>query len=549
MMGLTSVFANSTIAKYVKSMRAAPREVITSRRMFLTAALYAMCGIPITWDQGSSSVVPSLPGFQEYFGISSGSNAKLISNYVSIVYIGCGVGACLSFFINDRIGRLWSLRLYMSVWIIGQLVATFAPNLAGLYASRIISGLGIGPLTVLGPMSIVEIAPTEMRGLLAAWFSVAMLMSLFVAVFCVYGVFTTMAVSRLQYQVVWFSPTVFLFLCIVASFFLSESPRWLALVDRHGEALKTLADLRGLPEDHPRVQAEMHEILASIGDEASGDKSQGHGFMAIVKETFLIPSNLRRVQQVLVSYALAQLSGANSVTSYLVPILTLMGLGGGTTRSLFLSGMYSMAKFFFTLMASFFFIDALGRRKSLLLGATIQMISDIYIGVYIKFKQQGGTTDGASQAAIAAIFFHGFGYAIGLLTLPYVFGAELWPNRIRSFGAALSQTFHWLFYYGVNAGTASLLAQTNNWGAFIFFAAWCMISLIYVYFLVPEIAGLSIEEIEILFRGSWFSAHRRVAKRSNTVVIEGSDSNELPLEASDSNECSKEKAKEGCDRV
>lgn len=369
----------------------------------------------LAWDQGSSSVVPSLPGFQEYFGISSGSDAKLISNYVSTVYIGCGVGAGLSFFINDRIGRLWSLRLYMSVWIIGQLVATLAPNLAGLYASRIISGLGIGPLTVTGPMSIVEIAPTEMRGLLAAWFSIVMIMSLFVSVFCVYGVFTTVAVSRLQYQIVWFSPTVFFFLCIVASFFLSESPRWLALVDRQDEAVATLAKLRGLPEDHPRVQAEIQEIMASIKDEVSGDGKNSHGFVAIVKETFLVPSNLRRVQQVLLSYALAQLSGANTVTSYLVPILTLMGLAGTTTRSLFLSGMYAMAKFFFTFMASFFFIDALGRRKSLFLGATVQMLSDVYIGVYIKFKQQGGTTDAASQVAIAAIFIHGFGYVIGKL--------------------------------------------------------------------------------------------------------------------------------------
>lgn len=83
--------------------------------------------------------------------------------------------------------------------------------------------------------------------------------------------------------------------------------------------------------------------------------------------------------------------------------------------------------------------------------------------------------------------------------------------------------FHWLFFYGINAGTASLLAQTNNWGAFIFFAAWCGVSLIYVYFMVPEIAGLSIEEIETLFKGPWFNAYRRVAKSSETVVIEGSE--------------------------
>lgn len=118
------------------------------------------------WDQGSSSIVPSLPGFQRSFGITSGANAAQISNFVSFVYLTAGVGAGLSFFINDRIGRLWSLRLYMAIWITGQLIATFSGGqLGALYTARFVSGLGIGPLTVTGPVSIVEIAPYEIRGL------------------------------------------------------------------------------------------------------------------------------------------------------------------------------------------------------------------------------------------------------------------------------------------------------------------------------------------------------------------------------------------------
>lgn len=101
------------------------------------------------------------------------------------------------------------------------------------------------------------------------------------------------------------------------------------------------------------------------------------------------------------------------MTSYLVPILTMLGVGGSTDRNMFLTGMYSMSKFFYTLIASFFFIDALGRRKSLFIGITIQMISDIYVGAFLKYKQAGSVAPGASQGAIAAIFIHGFGYAVG----------------------------------------------------------------------------------------------------------------------------------------
>lgn len=370
----------------------------------------------IAWDQGSSSIVPSLPGFKKAFGISSGSNPSEISNFISFVYLTAGVGAGLSYFINDRVGRLWSMRLYMVIWIVGQLIATFSyGHLGALYTARFVSGLGIGPLTATGPMSIVEVAPYEIRGLLATWFSVVMLLSLTVSCFVVYASFLHVAAGHLQYQIVWFVPCIVIAIIIVCSFFfMYESPRWLMLVGREDEALQTLVALRGLPVHHPRVAAEFADIQKQIRDERTKfSDASGGGLKAVIKETFLVRANLRRVQQACLSYALAQLSGANSVTSYLVPILTMMGLGGTTDRSMFLTGMYSMAKFFYTLIASFFFIDALGRRKSLFTGITIQMISDIYIGVFLRYKQSGSVAPGSSEGAIAAIYVHGFGYAVG----------------------------------------------------------------------------------------------------------------------------------------
>lgn len=358
-------FWQSALAGYGKQIRAAPHEVVYNRNLLFSALLYATSAIPASmffpsrgdrlltvssaWDQGSCSVIPSLPGFQQHFGISSGTNAGQIKNFVSLVYIGYAWGAAVSFFTNDRIGRLWSYRVYILIYIIGQLTAAFAPSLPGLYASRIVSGWGIGALTVTGPMSIVEIAPSEIRGLLASWFNVAMGFALTAAIFCVYGVYLHVPISRLQYQVVFFSPCIFMSLGIICSFYICESPRWLFLKDNHERARATLVKLRGLPVDHPRVRNEIHDIETSIRKERElfESKSSLSSYRSIVKETFTVSSNLRRVQQSLVSYALAQLSGANSITSYFVPILTLLGVGGGTKRNMFLTGMYGVAKMFF----------------------------------------------------------------------------------------------------------------------------------------------------------------------------------------------------------
>ncbi len=300
-------------------------------------------------------------------------------------------------------------------------------------------------------------------------------------------------------------------LCVFASFFLYESPRWLLLVDREEEAVQALLKIRGIPYESPRFQHELNEIKEAIYQERVFHDGGGTGpasLKSILRETFTVPANLRRVQQCLILYSLPQLSGASSISSYLIPILKIVGVANGTTRNLFLSAMYTMSKFFFALIASFLFVDALGRRKSLFVGITCQMLADVYVGLYVKFQQDGPVPNSASQAAIAAIFIQAFGYSVGLLTLPFVFAGELWPNRIRSFGAAMAQAFHRLFIYVMSFALPSLLENTNNWGAFIFFAGWCGFSLLYVYLLVPEISGMSVEEMDSVFTGPWLAARK-----------------------------------------
>lgn len=369
------------------------------------------------WDQGQASTVSNLAGFQRQFHIDSGTDAKAIRNFVSLVYVGDGFGAALSYFLNDRLGRRWSLRVYIMVYIIGQLIAVFAPNVGALYASRIVTGLGIGSLSATAPMTIAEIAPAEIRGMLTSWYTVVMALSLLVVNFCVYGVNKHIEASQLQYRIVWFAPCIWMGVLALISFFVCESPRWLLLKGRRDEALFTLIKLRGLPGTHPRIRDEINgielEIIQSRELFADSGRSSAHLY-SVARETFTVPENLRRVQQALILFALPQLSGANAITTYLVPILKIVGASGDAARNIFLSGMYSLAKFFFTLMASLVFIDMLGRRKSLFIGITTQLCTDLYVGIYVQRKQAGvDVTGAASKAALAAIYIHGFAYAVG----------------------------------------------------------------------------------------------------------------------------------------
>lgn len=73
-----------------------------------------------------------------------------------------------------------------------------------------------------------------------------------------------------------------------------------------------------------------------------------------------------------------------------------------------------------------------------------------YLTGYLRYyTKKPDSVPPASDDAIGAIFTQALGWAIGLSTLPYVFDAELWQNRIRSFGGALSQRFHWPFFFAI----------------------------------------------------------------------------------------------------
>jgi hypothetical protein len=66
-----------------------------------------------------------------------------------------------------------------------------------------------------------------------------------------------------------------------------------------------------------------------------------------------------------------------------------------------------------------------------------------------------------------------------------------------------------------------MLTSMDNWGAFIFFAGWCFISLLYVWSSVPETAGLSLEQLDALFEGPfWQTASQARKQRQLADVIE-----------------------------
>ncbi len=232
-----------------------------------------------------------------------------------------------------------------------------------------------------------------------------------------------------------------------------------------------------------------------------------------------------------------QWSGANGITQYSPTIFGYLGITN-TEQSFLATGLYAIVKFLSTLIFALVVIDFIGRRRSLLTGITLQIITLTYVGAYLGVTN-GWTVDqienspsalAASRGAIVAIYFHAIAWSIGWFSIPYLISAEIFPIRIRSVNVSIGMAVHWANHFGCSRAMPSMLVGTNRYGAFIFFLSICTISLGYVYLAMPETAGRSLEGMDKLFEQPWYTVHKVAYPRTEDLKPELRDEKDEVLE-------------------
>ncbi len=90
--------------------------------------------------------------------LSDSAYADVKGWIVSIATAGAVFGCLFCIYITQKIGRKRTFQLLTLCYIAGILGQTFSNgNLSALYASRFISGIGIGATTVLPSVYIAEV--------------------------------------------------------------------------------------------------------------------------------------------------------------------------------------------------------------------------------------------------------------------------------------------------------------------------------------------------------------------------------------------------------
>ncbi|GKZ84046.1 hypothetical protein AnigIFM56816_009365 [Aspergillus niger] len=514
-----------------KAIQDAPKGMFNAYVLICTC-VFAFAGVAKGFDEGNIASLVTQPHFKAKFGIDHLSEEDYADTkgwIVSITTAGAVFGCLGCPRINDRLGRRWTFRLSTLIYIAGILGQGLCNgNLSGLYASRFIAGLGLGVLTIVPPIYISEIAPKTIRGLLTLQHAACQQLGVVFGFFINYGVTKSYPGGDKQ----WMLPTLLQLLpatiWLVGSFLCCESPRWLLYKGKRHEAATNLVKLRHLPLDHPIIVAELAGMDAQLLLET---ESVGEATISeLLKETLTPIENRRRFFLIFMANLFSQWSGANAITQYSPTIFGYLGISG--EESTFLAtGIYGVVKFSSTLAFALFIVDFIGRRRSLITGICLQIVTLVYVGAYLGATKDMTSTQirntpsaaHASTAAIVAIYIHAVAWSIGWFGIPYLIGSEIFPIRIRSLNVSISMAFHWAFYFGCSRAMPSLLAATHRWGAFLFFGCICLSGLVYVFFAMPDTTGRSLEALDSLFQRPWYTVYRVAYPSSEAVQVERED--------------------------
>lgn len=197
-------------------------------------------------------------------GTTSGVNPSITGISVACLQVAAAVGSLIAGRLGDMIGRKKCVRVGAFIYFFTSFMQMFAPGFATFVAGRTIQGIGIGFLSMTVPIIQTEIASANHRGLMVGIEYTFQIGGYMLSCWVDYG-FNFMLPDHLSWQGPFIIQIALSFILLGMSFFLPETPRWLAINGFVDESLQTIADLHSngdtQAEHVQRTFLEIHEAV------------------------------------------------------------------------------------------------------------------------------------------------------------------------------------------------------------------------------------------------------------------------------------------------
>ncbi|WYZ45121.1 hypothetical protein EsH8_VIII_000437 [Colletotrichum jinshuiense] len=459
---------------------------------YLYFMLFPTCmGIELTsgFDSQMINALQIVPYWKNYFGDPQGSLKGIIAAAYSL-------GAILSLpfipIVNDRLGRRWSILGGSCIMVVGAIIQGCSQHVGMYIVARMILGFGIPTCIVSGSSLIGELSYPKERPVLTSLFNVAYFVGQILAAGICFGT------NNIKSNWAWRIPSL-LQICpslLQISFvlFLPESPRWLVTKDRGEEAYEILTKYHAEGDrDSDFVKAEMAQMKTVITLEMEASKQS---WMDLLNT-----AGMRR--RALLSAMLGlftQWSGNTLISYYLGDLLEMVGLTDSTVKqkiNLGIAGFSLICGVVVALLVRTF------RRRVMYMACTISLLL-CYISWTVAMERSVHALENdyknqaASITTIFFIFMYSPCYNIGYNALTYTYLVELWPYALRSRGISLFQLFGRLASFFTTFVNPIGLAN-SSWRYLISYCCWLGFEVVFVYFMFPETAGRTLEELAFLF--------------------------------------------------
>ncbi|XP_024031459.1 sugar transporter ERD6-like 5 [Morus notabilis] len=436
---------------------------------------------PLTIVVGFSCIVVYCSSFAggNSIGYSSPAESGILNDlgldladysvFVSIFLIGSLCGAVWSGKVAEFIGRRGTMGVTDLFCITGWLAIAFSKDALWLDFGRFLVGCGVGLSCYAAPIYVAEITPKTVRGALMS--VKPLLMSSGKALFFFIG-------PVVNWRILALTALVPYLLQLPGLLFISESPRWLMKI---GQAEKSESALRRLRGEKANISQETAEIRDYI---EYSKRVSGDGILSVFQRKY---SYCLIVGTGLVAFR--QLGGLGGISFYASSIIKSAGFSSeigsiavGTTE--ILSAILGVC-----------FIDKFGRRPLLLISAAGTCFGSFILG--LSFFLQGlhfGEKITPVLGLAGILVYFGF-FSLGMEGIPWIISKEIFPVNIKgaagSIASVVSLISGWVISY-----TFNFIFEWNSAGTFFIYAAMSGASVLFVWKMVPETKGRSLEEIQ-----------------------------------------------------